>query len=103
LVASRQALTILHLIGLLLIVAVGSNYALFFERRFAPAAAGETPYHAGIAVDREPRYGPGLRRAGVSTVPVLSALGMTVAPGAFAALLFSALMARPEASRSVPS
>ena len=28
-------LTILHLIGMLLIVAVGSNYALFFDRRAA--------------------------------------------------------------------
>ena len=27
-----RSLTILHLIGLLLIVAVGSNYALFFDR-----------------------------------------------------------------------
>src|SRR5208337_2169717 len=32
LVAAGIQLTILHLVGLLLIVAVGSNYALFFDR-----------------------------------------------------------------------
>ena len=35
LAASGRALTILHLVGLLLIVAVGSNYSLFFDRRIA--------------------------------------------------------------------
>ena len=32
-------LTILHLVGMLLIVAVGSNYALFFDRRAADPTA----------------------------------------------------------------
>ena len=103
LIASRQALTILHLIGLLLIVAVGSNYALFFDRRFAPADAGErTTMLASLFVANLATV-LGFGVLAFSTVPVLSALGMTVAPGAFAALLFSALMARPVAPHGVLS
>jgi len=95
LVASRQALTLLHLIGLLLIVAVGSNYALFFDRRIAAGEAGDrgTTLASLLIANLATVLGFGV--LAFSTVPVLSALGMTVAPGAFAALLFSALMARP--------
>ncbi|HLQ11875.1 MAG TPA: MMPL family transporter [Steroidobacteraceae bacterium] len=103
LAASRQALTILHLIGLLLIVAVGSNYALFFERHFAPAAAGERSTMLASLLIANLATVLGFGVLAFSTVPVLSALGMTVAPGAFAALLFSALMARPQASHGVLS
>lgn len=101
LVASRHPLTILHLIGLLLIVAVGSNYALFFARRLAQA---DTDERATMLASLSIANGATVVGFGVlafSTVPVLSALGMTVAPGALAALLFSALMARPVASRRV--
>jgi predicted exporter len=97
LVACRQALTILHLIGLLLIVAVGSNYALFFDRRFAPGDAGERSTTLASLFIANLATVLGFGVLAFSTVPVLSALGMTVAPGAFAALVFSALMARPAA------
>ena len=95
LVASGHPLTILHLIGLLLIVAVGSNYALFFDQRQAQADADE---RATLLASLFIANGATVLGFGVlafSTVPVLSALGMTVAPGALAALLFSALMASP--------
>jgi predicted exporter len=96
--AGRQ-LTILHLIGLLLVVAVGSNYALFFCRRGADAAASpdggaateKTLTMASLAVaNLGTVIGFGL--LAFSQVPVLEALGTTVAPGAFLALLFSALL-----------
>jgi predicted exporter len=103
LAASRQALTILHLIGLLLIVAVGSNYALFFDRRFAPADAAERHTMLASLVVANVATVMGFAVLAFSTVPVLSALGMTVAPGAFAALLFSALMARPVGPQNVPT
>jgi predicted exporter len=103
LVAGHQALTILHLIGLLLIVAVGSNYALFFDRRFAPADAEERNTMLASLFTANVATVMGFAVLAFSTVPVLSALGMTVAPGAFAALLFSALMARPMAPPSVQS
>ncbi|MGH8253057.1 MAG: MMPL family transporter [Steroidobacteraceae bacterium] len=95
LAASHQPLTILHLIGLLLIVAVGSNYALFFDQHFAPEAAAQRNTMLASVFVANVATVMGFGVLATSTVPVLAALGMTVAPGALAALLFSALMARP--------
>jgi predicted exporter len=92
LVAAGIGLTILHLVGLLLIVAVGSNYALFFERR---RGADQEILPATIAAVAIANFATviGFGLLSFSQVPVLEALGMTVAPGAFLALLFSALLA----------
>jgi predicted exporter len=92
LVLAGQQLTILHLVGMLLIVAVGSNYALFFDGETAAARAENsalTLASLGIA-NISTVIGFGL--LSFSQVPVLVALGTTVAPGAFLALLFSALL-----------
>ncbi len=102
-----QQLTILHLVGMLLIVAVGSNYALFFDRA-GSRQAGASPDDAaaltlsslGIA-NVSTVIGFGL--LGFSQVPVLVALGTTVAPGAFLALLFSAAMTARAPSAAPPS
>jgi predicted exporter len=80
-------LTILHLIGMLLIVAVGSNYALFFDTH-----AGSNPLTLASLVIANTATVLGFGVLAFSSVPVLSALGSTVAPGAFLALLFSALL-----------
>uniref|UniRef100_E6Q9J9 Putative exporter n=1 Tax=mine drainage metagenome TaxID=410659 RepID=E6Q9J9_9ZZZZ len=83
-------LNIMNLIGLMLIVAVGSNYALFFDR-------GDRQVHGEIA----PRTLASLVIANITTimgfgplafsgVPVLQAIGAAVAPGVVLALLFSA-------------
>ncbi len=95
LVSAGVSLTILHLIGLLLIVAVGSNYALFFDRRNAAGDAGERATMLASLFIANLATVLGFGILGFSSVPVLAALGTTVAPGAFAALLFSALMAGP--------
>jgi predicted exporter len=85
-------LTILHLVGMLLIVAVGSNYALFFDRQANLHAAGETLTLASLVIaNASTVIGFGL--LSFSQVPVLVALGATVAPGAFLALLFAAALA----------
>jgi len=92
LVLAGQQLTILHLVGMLLIVAVGSNYALFFDGEAAAQRAENsalTMASLGIA-NVSTVIGFGL--LSFSQVPVLVALGATVAPGAFLALLFSALL-----------
>ncbi len=92
----HRPMNLLHLIGLLLIFAVGSNYALFFDR------SAHQPDRAVAA-----RVLSSLLLANLATiiafgvlatshVPVLSALGSTVAPGAFLALLFSAILAGGE-------
>jgi len=83
-------LNIMNLIGLMLIVAVGSNYALFFDQ-------GDRQVHGEIA----PRTLASLVIANITTimgfgplafsgVPVLQAIGAAVAPGVVLALLFSA-------------
>jgi predicted exporter len=85
-------LTILHLVGMLLIVAVGSNYALFFDRQTNLQAAGESLTLASLVIaNASTVIGFGL--LSFSRVPVLEALGTTVAPGAFLALLFAAMLA----------
>lgn len=92
-----QRLQLLHLIGMLLIVAIGSNYALFFER-------------LGSRLHHEPRAVASLLVACLTTaigfgtlatsqVPVLQALGITVGPGAVLALLFSACFAASPSPR----
>jgi predicted exporter len=89
--SSGQQLTLLHLVGMLLIVAVGSNYALFFDREDNAARSGAPLTLASLAIaNLSTVIGFGL--LSFSQVPVLVALGSTVGPGAFLALLFSSLL-----------
>ena len=88
-------LTLLHVIGMLLIVAVGSNYALFFERRtLEPALTLASLLLANAATVL------GFGVLAFSSVPVLRDLGETVAPGALLALVFAALLAREPRARA---
>jgi predicted exporter len=87
-------LTILHVIGMLLIVAVGSNYALFFDRRATDAHPGSVPLTLASLIVANIATVVSFGILASSTVPVLAALGSTVAPGALLALIFSALLAR---------
>jgi predicted exporter len=103
LVLGGQSLTILHLIGMLLIVAVGSNYALFFDRSSADQDADTTPLTLASLLIANATTVVGFGVLGFSHVPVLAALGSTVAPGALLALLFSALLSRAPAPRAARS
>lgn len=132
-------LSLLHVVGMLLIVAVGSNYALFFDRRYAGTGSGpDSGVEPGILSAGAPRGAssvesgftavehraasaatPGALGHGrlgeltlasllvancatvvgfgvlaFSSVPVLHDLGETVAPGAFLALIYAALLSR---------
>ena len=89
-----QQLTILHLVGLLLIVAVGSNYALFFNA--AQPAAGISPRTLASMLFANLTTVAGFGLLAFSSVPVLQAMGVTVGPGAILALLFAAIFARPQ-------
>jgi len=102
-----QQLIILHLVGMLLVVAVGSNYALFFDQ------AGR-PLHPGVAKTADTRtightISPrtlasmlfaslttvaGFGLLSFSNVSILQAMGVTVAPGVILALIYSAIFAR---------
>ncbi|MBV8166672.1 MAG: MMPL family transporter [Alphaproteobacteria bacterium] len=84
-----QKLSIFHLFGLLLVVAVGSNYALFFERQnLAADDAGRTVTSLVLA---NLCTVAGFGVLGVSRIPVLHELGTTVAAGTFLSLILSAV------------
>jgi predicted exporter len=84
-----ERLTLLHLVGLLLIVAVGSNYALFFDR--AERHIEARTLASLLIANATTVLGFGV--LAFSRLPVLHAIGITVGPGAVLALLFSALLA----------
>jgi predicted exporter len=89
-----QALTLLHLVGLLLVVAVGSNYALFFDRRDARATATTiTPGTLASMLLANATTVAGFGLLAISKVSVLQAVGITVAPGVVLALLYAAIFA----------
>jgi predicted exporter len=110
-----QQLIILHLVGLLLVVAVGSNYALFFDRADHPlpgaslrgggTMAGANPEEHRMS----PRTLASMLFANLTTVAgfgllsfsnlsILQAMGVTVAPGVILALIYSAIFAnQPDA------
>ena len=111
-------LGILHLVGLLLVVAVGSNYALFFDRIFdqtfdqiagASAHAGEP----GVVIEPDADTLASLLLANLTTVasfgllafsaiPALSAIGRVVAPGAMMALVLAAVFAQARGRPASP-
>jgi predicted exporter len=95
-------LTILHLIGMLLIVAVGSNYALFFDRRAADREPSALPLTLASLLLANACTVIGFGVLAFARVPVLSALGATVAPGTLLALLFAALLAARRTGGAAP-
>ncbi|MES2955506.1 MAG: MMPL family transporter [Pseudomonadota bacterium] len=103
-------MTILHLIGLLLVVAVGSNYALFFNSgppksgpedeasRADREAAGITPRTLASLLFANLTTVAGFGVLAISSVPVFQAIGLTVGPGSVLVLLFSAIFAAQQPS-----
>jgi predicted exporter len=90
LVLLQVRMTILHLVGMLLIVAIGSNYALFFDSRRLDGGESAATLVSLCIANACTVAGFGLLC--FSGVPVLEALGTTVAPGAVLALIFAALL-----------
>ncbi|MCG7400795.1 MULTISPECIES: MMPL family transporter [Caballeronia] len=88
-----KSLTILHLIGMLLIVAVGSNYALFFNYRAYAENDAVSPQTLVSLVIANLATVLGFGLLALSNVPMLKTFGLTVGPGAILALLFSAILA----------
>ena len=85
-------LGILHLVGLLLVVAVGSNYALFFDQLRETGRADEDTLASLLLANLTTVVSFGL--IALSQIPSLSAIGRVVAPGALLALLLSAAFVR---------
>lgn len=85
-----QQLIILHLVGLLLVVAVGSNYALFFDRTDSPIS----PHTLASLLFANLTTVAGFGVLAFSNVSILQAMGATVAPGVILALIYSAIFAK---------
>ena len=84
-------LTILHLIGLLLVVAIGSNYALFFDIDRGIEDRSQVQVSLVVAnLTAVSSFG----LLGFSRIPLLSAIGTTVGLGTFLALVFSVMLTR---------
>jgi len=93
LLAGGQKLLLFHLVGMLLAVAVGSNYSLFFDRESNAATHdqdGKLTMVSLLVANISTTIAFGM--LGFSGVPVLTAIGQTVAIGAFLSLLFSAVL-----------
>lgn len=97
LVVCHGELTLLNLVGMLLIVAIGSNYALFFDNiqvhRGGPLGVGTLASLSFANVATVVGFGV----LAFSSVPLLSDLGETVGPGAILALVFSAVFSHRRA------
>ena len=87
-----QQLIILHLVGLLLVVAIGSNYALFFDRPDPGTPIAPRTLASMLFANLTTVAGFGL--LAFSSVSLLQAMGATVAPGVILALLYAAIFAR---------
>lgn len=85
-------LIILHLIGLLLVVAVGSNYALFFDQNGNDSTIAPNTLASMLFANLTTVAGFGL--LAFSNVSILQAMGVTVAPGVILALFYAAIFAR---------
>ena len=96
LAVSGHQLIILHLVGLLLVIAVGSNYALFFDRPDAGDPVSARTLASMLLANLTTVLGFGAMA--FSKVSLLSAMGMTVAPGVILALIYASVFARPGTS-----
>ncbi|MBV9889942.1 MAG: hypothetical protein JO090_03535 [Rhizobacter sp.] len=85
---ARSALGILHLVGLLLTVAIGSNYALFFDHLRERGDADADTLASLLLANLTTVASFALLAS--SRIPVLHAVGIVVAPGTLLCLAFSA-------------
>ena len=85
-----EKLSVFMVVGFLLILAVGSNYSLFFAREYYdPEMLRRSVASVGLAnLCTVSAYG----LLSLSGIPVLHDIGITVAVGAFLSLIFSAVL-----------
>lgn len=90
LVLNGHMLSIFHLVGLLLVVAVGSNYSLFFDQQCDSSEDRERMFVSLLFANVATMIGFGL--LSFSQVPLLKAIGSMVGMGAILSLVFSAIL-----------
>lgn len=99
---SGAALGVLHLVGLLLVVAVGSNYALFFDQLQEEGGAPDDDTLASLLLANLTTV-VSFGLIAISGIPALSSIGRVVAPGALLALLLAAALGRGGVRKSPAS
>jgi predicted exporter len=104
-VVLKGSLSLLHLVGLLLVIAIGSNYALFFDQRSRASTLGMTVSNdhnmlcSLFFANLTTILGFGI--LAFSSVPVMNAIGFTVGMGTFLALALSAAFANPHTTEAI--
>ncbi len=101
LLALGVSLSIFHLVALLLVIGVGSNYVLFFDRQLTNDGSIAPIMLSLMVCNLSTVFGFGV--LALSSMPVLKAIGGTVAIGAVLSLVFAAVylqQASPTASRN---
>lgn len=85
--AGGHSLTMFHLIGLMLVVGVGSNYTLFFERQTFSSIDPHRTIVSVVLCNIATIIG--FAMLALAHAPVLSSIGSTVAIGAFLCLFIA--------------
>jgi predicted exporter len=89
LLALGVSLSIFHLVAFLLVIGVGSNYALFFDRQLTTDKSLAPIMLSLVVCNLSTVFGFGV--LALSSMPVLKAIGGTVAIGAVLSLTFAAV------------
>ena len=98
----KGSLSLMHLVGMLLVVAVGSNYALFFDKR-TTLREGKIKDYINSNVLASLFFAnlttiTGFGLLAFSSVPVMNAVGSVVGAGTFLALILSAVFSNTDAN-----
>jgi len=104
LLAAGVELTMFHLVAMLLVVGVGSNYTLFFDRAMPQDVDRGRTYLSLVVCNLSTVLGFGL--IALASTPVLKAIGMTVSIGAVLSFLFGAIFmhrGNPDRGKSSPA
>ncbi len=87
-----KRLSLFHLVSLLLVLGIGTNYGLFFSRPDPEWAARRRTLHALLACSSATITVFGM--LSLSTLPILKAIGQTVAMGVFISFLMALVLAQ---------
>jgi predicted exporter len=89
-----ESLSLVHIATFLLVIGLGLDYALFFNRPEGSEEERSRTLYGLLVCSATTMLVFGLLAG--SSIPVLHAIGMTAAIGSFCCLLFSAIMAKKE-------
>jgi predicted exporter len=91
---SGESLSLFHIATFLLVIGLGLDYALFFNRREGDEEGRSRTLYGLLVCSTTTVLVFGVLAG--SSIPVLHAIGMTAAVGSFLCLLFAGIMARKD-------